>query len=1001
MELTSDNLFLFILKKYKYRENKLKQKSPPENKKLNLKKQNLSGNKDEKPKIKKFTKGLIINNSNISNFVYNSTELFINECYKNLEYLSITNNYIKNLDFIMKLPNLFYLDLYRNPLEELTALNNKNIFGYLRLSIELYNERKILNIHDLQCGILDIELKHKKYLKIFTMHNNHICMLNNQILYLIDKIKRAEERIKANNNKKKKTLTKNDLSNISAHSNSNSDTTNNNELQKDSSKNVLMNSVTLSLNLDTKREYIPEKPVEKVVQYNPMLIKIQNYFNDYESEIKSKLSSENHRMYEKRRKTISLMINNDFFKSKNMEENSRYLGIEKEKLILLFNIYKKISLFNRERNNNTYYVGNVDSIYMNLNIDNIFIREIETILKNKSLKEIRTLIIILIALAFYIIGTISEKMFQAIFDFILEKYYGYEDNKKPPNFSDFGNIHYLTFYYSTYDYIYKRIIELEKNINIEKYRDILKVLKLEKLILRSNYINNKFKENKSKDNNTEFCQFKKNRIIKEIRSIKELKLTKEFLILIQFLSDYIIYEKIEEIIINKSYPGEYSYLIELKETIEETEFQINNKNFLSCLSLSALKFEKNKKERIFNKFYFEENRVKKIQNKEFKNYMINDLNRSNSMSNLNTSIIVSNIFNNSKSNFNNINNYFEEDEYKKSDDIDVDECFCVDSVRKNFTFSNSKINNTSYKFLSKKINNKINNRYIKKENNSSNENSYEKEEFNTLNANVQLPFIQTNQNQRQNMFENVDFLKKMVFDPEFLSQHARYILKFEKLTKKNSKKSPKNLHINKMRKKIHFLNENMKPISYNSSKLGFVHSSYDKNNTSKFQKNPFNNSKMNVYLESSNNENYNPMYYSNNSTNNINSSPLDFTNYAINNYRFQNISEFSRNNKMKITFDDKFRKKEYLFHNNNNELNMYYFGIPESFPGMTLINFGKTKNKTFSKNIKLIKKKKNLSKNNIKEEKKSHKAEVINKIRETVKNNILRNARRVAFSMYQ
>ena len=106
---------------------------------------------------------------------------------------------------------------------------------------------------------------------------------------------------------------------------------------------------------------------------------------------------------------------------------------------------------------------------------------------------------------------------------------------------------------------------------------------MEKLILRSNYINNKFKENKSKDNNTEFCQFKKNRIIKEIRSIKELKLTKEFLILIQFLSDYIIYEKIEEIIINKSYPGEYSYLIELKETIEETEFQINNKNFLSCL----------------------------------------------------------------------------------------------------------------------------------------------------------------------------------------------------------------------------------------------------------------------------------------------------------------------------------------------------------------------------------------------------------------------------------
>ena len=40
--------------------------------------------------------------------------------------------------------------------------------------------------------------------------------------------------------------------------------------------------------------------------------------------------------------------------------------------------------------------------------------------------------------------------------------------------------------------------------------------------------------NKSQNNYIEFCQNKKNRIIKEIRSIKELKITKEFLILIQF-----------------------------------------------------------------------------------------------------------------------------------------------------------------------------------------------------------------------------------------------------------------------------------------------------------------------------------------------------------------------------------------------------------------------------------------------------------------------------------
>ena len=146
---------------------------------------------------------------------------------------------------------------------------------------------------------------------------------------------------------------------------------------------------------------------------------------------------------------------------------------------------------------------------------------------------------------------------------------------------------------------------------------------MEKLIIRSNILYKKLKENKSKDNNLEFCFYKKNKIKKEIRSIKELKISKEFLILIQFLIeirsikelkiskefliliqfliDYVIYEKIEELLINKSYPGEYSYLIELKETFEETEIQVNNTKFLSSLSLSALKFERNKKERIFNK----------------------------------------------------------------------------------------------------------------------------------------------------------------------------------------------------------------------------------------------------------------------------------------------------------------------------------------------------------------------------------------------------------------
>ena len=982
MELTSDNLFLFIIKKYKYNEKRLKKKLSSENNKQIIKQICTSRTKDEQLKIRKYIKGLIINNSNISNIVYNTVDPFINDCYKNLEYLSITNNYIKNLDFIMKFPNLFYLDLYRNPLEELTALNNKNIFGYLRLSIELYNEKKILNIYNLQCGILDIELKNKKYLKIFNMHNNHICLLNNQIQYFIDKIKHAEEKIKTNNNTKKKNMTKNDLSSISNNSNSNSDTANA-DISKDlSQNNNLMNSISfLNYNLEQKKEeYIPEHPAENIVQNNPFLLRIKKYFDDYENEIKNNLSGEYRNIYDKKRKNMINLVNNEILKSKNLEENKRYLDNEKEKLILVFNIYKKISLFNKERNNNSYYVGNIDSILVNKNLDNIFIKEFETFLKNKSLK-IRGSIIILISLVFYITGTISEKMFQTLINYILRKYYDFDENKTPPDFSNFGNIHYLSFYYSTYNYFSKRIKDLENTINIEKYKDILNVLKMEKLILKSNILYKKLKENKSKNNNIEFCQNKKHRINKEIRSIKELKITKEFLILIQFLIDYIIYEKIEEEIINNSYPGEYSYIIELKETIEETEIQINNMNFLSSLSLSALKFEKNKKERIFNKFYFEKDRVKKIKNKEFKNYIYNnDLNHSNSLNNLNTSIMASTLLNNSKSNFNNNNNFFcEENDNKKIDDIDVNEYLYVDSLQKNYSSNASNININKIKTHRKKLNNI----YFKKDFYSfNNENSVGHEEKNSLNTNIQLPSIRSFLNQNnQNMDENEHF-EKMVFNPEFLSQKARYILKLEKLKKKNLKKNSKHTHAKN--------NSNSNNNSNSKINPGMIKTSYSKK-TINFLQNNFYKSKINFIPGSTSNKNIHPINY-----NNINRNINDF-----NTIKYKTIS---RNRHMQKNLDEKYKLKVYKYpQNENEELNTNFFGVPESFPGMTLLNFGKSRGGSYSKNIKLIKKKKSLSKLNIqiKDEKVSHKTEIMNKIKETVKNNILRNARRVAFSMYQ
>jgi len=413
-----------------------------------------------------------------------------------------------------------------------------------------------------------------------------------------------------------------------------------------------------------------------------------------------------------------------------------------------------------------------------------------------------------------------------------------------------------------------------------------------------------------------------------------------------------------------------------------------------------LKFEKNKKERIYNRFYFEKDNIKKIQNKEFKNYLINsDINRSNSMINLNMSNINNNILNNSKSNFNsyynkvlNNNEYFD---YNKSDDIEVDEYFYIDKLRKHQTMNNSNSKRKNRRILNKrKANYQFNNKQLlRKELDSSNENSIELEDF-------KLPSIQLNQNQFE---DDNEFLKKMVFNPEFLSQQARNILKIEKMTKKFIKKklgSNKNHRLKKIiSRDTKLKSEDFKPMNNYEMEPWFIRTSYDKNNY-KFKKNGNNKINMNTNLDSSNesiniqnNYNYNSINY-----NNINKIPFNQTNYKRYNFQSPNNNNINtRYINMKKIFDEKFRNKKNVYQKEiNNELNIQYFGVPQSFPGMTLLNFGKKKIQNLSNKIKLFRRKKNPSKHNIHEEKKSHKAEIINKIRETVKNNYLRNARRVA-----
>ena len=606
----------------------------------------------------------------------------------------------------------------------------------------------------------------------------------------------------------------------------------------------------------------------------------------------------------------------------------------------------------------------------------------------------RTSIIILISILFYTIGTISDKMMNTLINYILTKYYYYDENKKYPDFSNFGDIHYLSFYYSTYNYIYKRMIDNEKNISIEKYKDILNVLQMEKLILQSNYLYKKIEENKSKYNKIEFGDYKKIKINNEIKAIKELNITKEFLMLIEFLCDFIIYEKIEDIIINNTYPGEYSYLIELKETTEETAFQIDNKNDLVSSSLSAIKFQKNKKERLFNRFYFEKDRIKRIKDKDFKYNILNDLTSNKTLNNCSANIDNNTLFNNA--NYNNINNIEQDIEYNNNNDIDVDEFFSI---------NNKPMTNTNrlykqkfrYNFLPNKSNEKekAKNYY---------ENSFEDDNNENNISVIKLPKLKQ-RNFNLQSYEEFNFLKKMILDPNFLSQHARNVIKFEK----NQKLLKKLQNINNK----NYKNNNIKDETINKTedwkikdKEG-IFNYLDKNKN--FPKNNRNFSKTKSELKNDISSKYN-----------LNSKTyktiLNSTNADKKTNKYRLLSNFNSPDKiqLKTTINKESEKKiKVTFKDSNddffkkcNKIRKQYKSpfqeIPESFPGITLLNSCLTKRKSPIKKIKFSNKKSpNKNDKYFDNKKLTYKEFVISKIKQTVRDNILRNARRVAYPIYQ
>ena len=637
MDITSDIIFSFLEKKFNHHENN----------------DNIDKNK-EKNNI--LTKGIILNSSQISTLEFNSTNLNVIYNFQNIEYLSLTHNFLRNIDFIEYLPNIYYLDLYKNIIDDFTPLNKKNIFGYIRLSIDHFNENKILQINGLTTVIFDVDLNETQLIKNIIYNNPKIIMLNNEINYIIDKVILKEQQKKGRR------------------------------------------SSILKINVEVFEEEKINSSSRLNIK-NKNLLELQKFFSRYT-------------------KRIDHILNVDLINtSHTLRNHKEYLEIEKKKLLLLNNCYEQLSKLNNNIHN--FYISNSDSIYENQKINNIHLYGIaEKLKENKAIGEdsLKVSLIILTSILFLSLDIISKEITIIIINTILEKYFHIKkEDLIPLDFDIFDSVSLISIYYQLYDDLVNKFnIQNLKNIF---YEEIIKILSMEKLILKSNVLNENRRKNKLEIEKSKLSKGK-TKIKNNIIFINQLGIIEDFLILIQFLYDYILYEKIDKILLNKEKTNEYALFIEFKESIEQ-----NYSESTQNVSLSLKKFNQTHIDILHQQFYFQQEKIKYMRNKLFP-------------SNPKRIKLIKNYYN------------FEND-YIPHDDIEIEDLFKIKKIKRNTNIIDRKYNS----FMSN------------------------------------LPEVRTHhisnltQTQRNNSNE-INLLKKMINNNEFLADHTRYLINKEKQDKK-------------------------------------------------------------------------------------------------------------------------------------------------------------------------------------------------------------------------
>ena len=517
-----------------------------------------------------------------------------------IEYLSLRNSLIKNIDFIINMPNLFYLDLYQNPIEVYTPLLTSNTFGYFSFSPPLnYFEQKILSIEKLNVIFFIADIKDQSIKKNFLQKNPNIMVLNNEIIDFEYKIKLYSASMKQ----------KNDERDSFIHS----------ESEK---LDILMNFNLSKLDTLYSNKF---KVKNKEGCTNNKILEIEKFIKDYNKR----------------------MLNYQKDGKKNYNQTKVNLE-EKKKLIAICDCYLNILDLNNNNESICFkYIPLKEKIDKEI-IENSSIKynEIKIIIFKKftipSLKEF--LLSVLILFIFKILS--KDISFEILKLILLKSNYYIEDRERIKSLDDDilsilnleSNL-LICLYYKIYDIMFgiysnKRLSDIQLKLQINGITD--KVMNV--IDHQNNFI-------KIIKNNSD--PFKKAKIIRKelIFFLNENDIFNNILIIIQYVYDYIIYNSIQKKLALKNSKDlqffldikNYMYFSLDKKQNDVQSMAEKNYNKIQMISLFNNKFffdtENYKKTtQFFNNvflnykhgiFYPDKNKIKKIKNQDIEEELKN------------------------------------------------------------------------------------------------------------------------------------------------------------------------------------------------------------------------------------------------------------------------------------------------------------------------------------------------------------------------------------------